>query len=221
LEVRLKATVREDCGKGSARKARRSGNVPAVLYGRGLESKPLIVREDEVREVLRGSAGINVLIDLEVKEGRSKENHLVMIKEIQKDILKDFLLHIDFLKVSKDEKVTMKVPIALKGEEESVGLKAGGTLQHNLWEVEVSCLPEEVPDHVIGDITALPVGGHLTVSDLKTPDGVTILSDPDDVVLTILAPRITVEAAPAAEVPTEEAEVEAAREIGPSTGEGD
>jgi len=204
LEYKLKAEKRIETGKGAARKARSRGEVPAVMYGQGGESVSLLIKKEDLTDVLGTGAGSNVLLDLQVTDGKQKDNHLVMIKEMQKHPFKERYLHIDFLKVARDAKVTMKVPISLTGEEESVGLKTGGTLQHNLWEVEVECLPAEVPDHIYVDISDSLVGDHRAVSDLEVPDGVTILSEPGDVVLTILAPRLVVEVEPEEEAATEE-----------------
>lgn len=194
------------------------------MYGHGTEAQPLAVKNEELQDVIRGEAGLNVLLDLQVVDGKQKDNHLVMIKELQKHPFREKLLHVDFLIVARDEKVAMRVPVAILGEEESVGLRAGGTLQHNLWEVEVECLPTEVPDHLQLDITAIAVGEHLSVADLKPRPGVTVLTDPEDVILTILAPRLVEELE---EVPSEEevaAKEEAAvgeappAESAPSTG---
>lgn len=193
MEYKLKAKKREETGKGAARKARARGEVPAVMYGQGGEPTSLTVMKDDLRDVLGSTAGSNVLLDLQVVDGKQKDNYLVMIKEMQKHPFKEKLLHVDFFKVARDTKVTMKVPIALTGEEDSVGLKTGGTLQHNLWEVEVECLPTEVPDHIFVDIKDAVVGDHRSVSDLEIPEGVTILTEPGDVILTILAPRLVVE----------------------------
>jgi len=193
LELKLKARTRAETGKGAARRIRAAGEVPAVMYGLGVEPQPLAVTREELQDVIHSESGLNVLIDLQVIDGKDKTDHLVMIKELQKHPFKERFLHVDFLKVARDEKVTMRVPITITGEEESIGLKAGGTLQHNLWEVEVECLPADVPDHLYIDISAIDVGDHLNVGALKSPPGVTVLADPEDVVLTILAPRLVVE----------------------------
>lgn len=206
MEQKLKAQKRDETGKGAARKARSRGEIPAVMYGQGGEPTSLTVMKDDMRDVLASKAGSNVLLDLQVIDGKNKDNYLVMIKEMQKHPFKEKLLHVDFLKVARDTKVTMKVPIALTGEEESVGLKAGGTLQHNLWEVEVECLPTEVPNHIYVDVKDVDVGDHLVVSDLEVPQGVTILTEPTDTILSVLAPRLLVEAA------EEEEEMAAAKE---------
>ena len=194
MEYKLKATKRDETGKGAARKSRARGEVPAVMYGQGGETTSLTVRKEDLSDVLGSAAGSNVLLDLQVIDGKQKDNYLVMIKEMQKHPFKERLLHVDFFKVARDTKVTMKVPISLTGEDESVGLKTGGTLQHNLWEVEVECLPTEVPDHIYVDIKDALVGDHRVVADLKVPSDVTILTEPGDIVLTILAPRLAVEA---------------------------
>lgn len=211
MEIKLEARNRVETGKSAVRKLREGGEVPAVMYGHGIEPLSLAVKKDALRDVIRGDAGINVLIDLQVVEGKNRDGHLVMIKELQKHPLREKLMHVDFLKVARDEKVTMKVPVAIRGEEESAGLRAGGTLQHNLWEVEVECLPAEVPDHILADIGDINIGDHLTVADLEPVPGITILAEPQDVVLTVLAPRL-VEEAPSEEEAAAGEEVAAAEE---------
>ncbi|HEY5493689.1 MAG TPA: 50S ribosomal protein L25 [Candidatus Anoxymicrobiaceae bacterium] len=193
MEFKLKAEKRDETGKGAARKARERGEVPAVMYGLGGAPVSLLIKKEDLTDVLGSAAGTNVLLDLQVTSGKDKDNYLVMIKELQRHPFKEKLLHVDFLKVARDTKVSMRVPITITGEEESVGLKAGGTLQHNLWEVEIECLPGDVPDHVFIDIADADIGDHLSVSDLNIPAGITVLADPGDVVLTLLAPRLIVE----------------------------
>jgi large subunit ribosomal protein L25 len=203
LELKLIAEKRDETGKGAARKARARGEVPGVMYGLGEAPVSLMVKKEDLSDAIASEAGLNVLLDLEVVEGKNRDNHLVMIKELQKHPFKEKLLHVDFLKVARDTKVTMKVPISIQGEETSAGLKAGGTLQHNLWEIEIECLPGDVPDHVFADVTEMEVGSHLSVSDLSVAEGVTVLTEPADMVVTILPPRLVAE---------EEEEEAAARE---------
>ncbi len=192
METKLKAERRYDTGKGVARKLRNSGKIPGVLYGSDIEPCSISVKLEDLSEVIRQHGGTNVLLELELADGGKVENHLAMIKEIQRHPFKDRILHVDLMKVERFEKVTAKVPIMISGEEKSRGLKAGGTLQHILWEVEVECLPEDIPDHVVADIGKLAVGEHLLVGELIVPPGVKVLTDPEDVVLTILAPRVAV-----------------------------
>lgn len=190
VELKLKAEKRSETGKGPARRIREVGEVPGVLYGLGSEPNPVKVKKEDIFNIIQGESGRNVLIDLTVVDGKEKENHLVIIKEIQKHPFKEKLLHVDFLKVARDEKITAKVPIVITGEDESVGLKAGGTLQHTLWELEVECLPAEIPDSYTADVRDLEIGDNLKVEDLSDKPGVDVQTDPQDTVLTILAPRL-------------------------------
>lgn len=211
MEFKLKAEKRDATGKGAARKARERGGVPAVMYGLGGAPVSLLIKKEDLADALGSAAGTNVLLDLQVIDGKDKDNYLVMIKELQRHPFKERLLHVDFLKVARDTKVSMRVPITITGEEESVGLKEGGTLQHNLWEVEIECLPGDVPDHVFIDIADADIGDHLSVADLNIPAGITVLADPGDVVLTLLAPRLIVE-----EEAAEEEALEAGEEGAPA-----
>lgn len=219
MEARLVAKKRNETGKGAARRDRGSGNVPGVLYGRGIEPQAIQVKMEDLSEILKGERGSSAIINLEVREGKAKESHLAIIREIQREPLKDLILHVDFQKVTRDERVTVKAPLMLRGEEESVGLSTGGTLQHNIWEVDVSCLPGNVPDHVIADISKTAVGEHLTVSDLIVPPGVEILNNSDEIVLSIVPPRVLEEEAveEVSEVPGEQAEVESRIKPGEET----
>jgi len=217
LELKLTAETREETGKGPVKRLRVQGGIPAVLYGPGLLPHNLVVKKEDLGEVLHTEAGANVLIDLQVVDGKKKESHLVMIKEIQRHPFKEKFLHVDFVKVARDEKVTTKVPIAVSGEAESLGLKNGGTLQHNIWEVEVECLPADMPDHLYVDVSMMDIGDHLRVSDLTSPPGVAILTDADDTILTVLAPRVIEVEVPevaevAEELAPEEEEVAPAKE---------
>lgn len=193
MELKLEARKRELTGKGGARKIRAQGEVPAVVYGLGTESRNLAVKKGDIWEAIQGEAGLNVLIDLQVVDGKEKDSHLVMIKEVQRHPFKEMILHVDFLMVARDETVTMKVPIKIVGEQESVGLKNGGTLQHSLWDVEVECLPADIPEGLSLDVSSLDIGDSLRVSDLDPPGEVSILVGPEDVVVNILAPRIVTE----------------------------
>ena len=206
-EIKLKAAVRKETGKGPARRARLAGEIPGVLYGPGTEPVPLLVKSKDLMEVLYHEGGLSALINLEIKAGREKKNQLVMIKEVQKHLLKDMVLHVDFLGVARESKITIRVPVVVTGEEKSEGIKEGGIVQHNLWEVEVECLPTDIPESLPVDISQLNIGQHLLVSDLQPPAGVTVLNPPDEIVTAILAPRIVT-----AEEEAEEEEVAAAPE---------
>lgn len=213
MELKLVAERREGTGKGVARKLRAAGRVPAVVYGRGMEPIPVSVDAKDLYHVLH-QGGANVLLDL-VVDG---EPHLALAREVQRDHIRNRFIHVDFLAVSRTEKITVSVPIQVVGE--SVGVKAGGVLEHHLWEVQVECLPGDVPEAIQADVSVLAVGDSMKVADLVPPRGVTILSPPDELVLAVVPPQ----AREVAAVP-EAAEVAAAPEAEEATteegGEGD
>lgn len=182
-ELKLVAKGRTDAGKGVARKLRAAGSVPGVLYGHGATPTPLVVDARELSKILHTGAGSNVLIDLQV-DGKS---HLAMPREIQRDRLKDLFVHVDFLEVSRDEKITVTVPVHVEGT--APGVKAGGVLEHFLWEVEVECTPGNVPERIAVDVSSLEIGDGLKVSDLVAPSGVRITSHADDNVVSVIVPQ--------------------------------
>lgn len=189
---KLSANIRT--GKGHL--VRRENQVPAVLYGRNLEAVHLALPEVAINHfVNHGSA--NALIDLAV----GNETYVVMLKDLQRNRLKGDIIHIDFYAVDLKQKLTATVPIHLLGEAE--GVKAGGVMQHQAREVEVRCLPAEIPHGFDLDISALNIGDSLSVADLTAPEGVEILSPETEVIVSVLAPRM-VEEEDAEETETEE-----------------
>lgn len=220
-EVRLKADPRPGTGKGVARKARAAGKIPGVLYGRGVEARPLLIDARDLRQVLHTEAGRNVLIDLEL----DGENHLALPREIQRHPLRGDYLHVDFLKVARDVAIQVDVPIHLVGE--AKGTKEGGILEQHLGHVRIQCLPTEVPNAVEAGVAALEVGDALRVEDLVAPPGSEILNDPNEVIVSVVIPRIVeVEAPPEEELlvegevpPEAAAEGEAAPAAEPEGGE--
>jgi large subunit ribosomal protein L25 len=211
MELKLTAEKREANGKGAARKLRAAGRVPAVLYGHDLEPVPLSVDARELFHILHGSAGSNVLVDLVV----NGDEHLALPREIQRDHVRGRYLHVDFLAIRRDQKVTVSVPVHVVGE--SPGVKAGGVLEHHLWELEVECLPGDVPDGIDAEVSELQVGDSLKVGDLTPPAGLTVLNPPDESVLSVVIPQVRVveevaEVAEGEEVPAEEGEEAPAEE---------
>jgi len=207
--VQLQARVREGTGSGVAKGLRREGWIPAVLYGpeQG-EPLPLMVQAQELRRLLAGGQRGIIHLALE-REGESKE-YPVLIKDIQRDKIKGDVIHLDFYRVSATRKVTTTVPVQLVGT--APGVQAGGVLQHLLWEVEIECLPQQLPETLEADISQLEIGDVLTVGDLKVPEGVEVLTPAEDTVVTVLAPTL--------EEPAEEgAGEEAAEAAGETTAE--
>jgi large subunit ribosomal protein L25 len=184
MEEKLKAETRGDTGKGVARKLRAGGRVPAVLYGHDQDSLPLSVDAKELHRILHTGAGSNVLVDL-IVDGKT---HLTMPREVQQNHIKGQLVHVDFLIVNRNETITIDVPVREIGE--SPGVKAGGVVEHHLFELHVECLPSDVPEAIDADVSTLELGDALRVGDIPAPRGVTILTNPDDSVLAVVVPAV-------------------------------
>src|SRR5438093_11643807 len=183
-EKTLKASLRDGGGKGSARKLRAQGKVPAILYGHGMDPVKVAIDDRDLYHVLHTDAGTNVLVDLHV----GKDQHLAMPREIQRDHIRGQFLHVDFLVVRRDEKINVDVPVHLVGE--SHGVKEGGVVEHHLWDLKVECLPTNVPQSIEADISALGIGDSLRVADIKTPAGATILTEREETIVSVVPPPI-------------------------------
>jgi large subunit ribosomal protein L25 len=186
MELKLKAERREESGKGAARKLRAAGRVPAVLYGHGVGPMAVSVDAKDLFHVLHGSAGTNVLVDLQVDGAQ----HLSLPREIQRDHVRGRYVHVDFLAVRRDETVTVSVPVRVIGE--SPGVKAGGVIEHHLWELQVECLPGDVPDGIEADVSNLQVGDSLRVADLLPSQGVSVLTPLEESVVAVVIPQVRV-----------------------------
>jgi large subunit ribosomal protein L25 len=197
-EVILKANFRERAGKEYAKKLRKNGLIPAVVYGQKADTLPLEIESKAFLTLLREGLGENVLVTL-VTEGKKNGERKVLIREIQRDPVKGYIVHVDFHEVSLTKKLSLQVPIHLVGSPE--GVKEGGILQHTLRELEVQCLPTAIPEKVEVDVSHLKIGDTIHVSDLKTED-LEILSDPQSSVVSVVPPTVFKEpevAEPAAE----------------------
>jgi large subunit ribosomal protein L25 len=182
MELKLVAERREGTGKGVARKLRAAGRVPAVVYGMDMESTALSVDAKDLYHVLH-AGGANVLLDL-IVDGKGR---LALARDVQRDHIRGRFVHVDFLAVSRTEKITLQIPVRVVGE--SVGVKAGGVLEHHLWDVQAACLPGDVPDAIEADVSELEVGDSLKVGDLVAPEGVEISSAQDELVLAVVPPQ--------------------------------
>jgi large subunit ribosomal protein L25 len=182
METILQAERRGDAGKGVARKLRAAGRVPGVLYGHGMEPIALHVSSQDLLHLFHSATGTNVLVDLEIDGSK----HLALPREVQRDHIHSRYLHIDFLAVRSDEMVKVTVEVHEVGD--APGVKLGGVVEHHLREVELECLPGNVPDSLEADISNLELGDMLKVADITMPEGVTILTDLDSAVISIITP---------------------------------
>jgi large subunit ribosomal protein L25 len=206
-DIVVAAQNRTERGKNTNRRLRVKGLIPGVLYGAAKKPVPLSVSPKEIGAILRSKTGENTLFDLELDGSRRK----VILKEFQFEPLKGHLLHADFYEVALDKELQVNVHVELVGT--PVGVKVqGGIVDWVTRELEVECLPADIPEKITVDISALEIGKHVRVAEIKAPDKVKILTEPDIVIAHVVAPRAeevapTAEAAPAAEGAVAEPEV--------------
>lgn len=195
--VQLKAIKREKTGKEYAKKLRLKKVIPAILYGKGIKPVALEIDGKELQDILKSGARENVVINLKVEGDPKIKEKTVLIREIQVDPVKEHIFHVDFNTISLTEKIKVKVPVHERGE--APGVKEGGIIDHVHREVEVECLPTEIPNRIDVSIDGLNIGDARYVKDLTFPKGVKCTLDPEEIVLSILAPKAEEVAAPAAE----------------------
>jgi len=205
--VTLTATAREKTGKGPARQARFQKQVPAVIYGHGRDTQPLMIDALALEKALIGIEPESTLFDLTVDGKKSR----TLIREIQRHPVRPDIIHVDFYEIKADEKVTLNVPVHLVGTPDGVR-NAGGVLDQVTREVEIEVLPEHIPDRVELDVSALKIGDSLHVSALSIPNEV-ILTGADLTIATVVPPRAEEVAAPTPEAATEVAEPELIRKV--------
>ncbi len=205
--VELNVAVRHKTGKEIARKLRNQGLIPAIIYGPGSEPVPLAVKANELKKILYRYRGEQILFNLTLEDNGSTTQKMALVKELQYHPVTDEILHVDFYEISMEREVEVEVPIELVGK--AKGVEAGGHLQQLLHTMTVACLPGAIPDKIQVDVSGLEVGDVLHVRDLTPPEGVRYLDNPDEPVVTILAPE---EAEEVAEEVAEEAEAPAPEE---------
>jgi large subunit ribosomal protein L25 len=203
-QARLEAQLREGRGKGAARALRREGFVPAIVYGHKLDPMAIKLSERRLSRFL-GSGGENVIINLELARS---EPETVMLKEVQIDPVSRRVLHVDFVRVSLEERVTTHIPITLVGT--SPGVAAGGIQEFLLRELQIECEVGKLPEHIELDVSSLEIGDQIRVSDVKLSEDMNIVDDPVTIIVTIATPTII-----AAEEEEEVAAVEEEVEIEP------
>jgi large subunit ribosomal protein L25 len=186
-KVELEAKQREKTGRAHSRRARIAGMLPATVYGQGMDSLSIEVNTKQFAKIITSKAGHNIIITLKISGDGKVQNIPVLAHEILTDAIKDNLVHVDFYKINMEEEIKIKVPVILHGESTGVKLD-GGILVQGLREVEVKCLPINIPDKFELDVTPLKIGGGLHVSDLKTEKGVTVVTAPTEILVTISAP---------------------------------
>ena len=186
MQATLAAATRRTRGNNEARRLRRAGRLPAVVYGgTPVESKAVEVDPKALLRILHSESGVNTLVDLQVDDGSSGQ---VLIKDIQHDPISDALLHVDFYRLAMDRAITVTVPVTLGGE--AAGVKQqGGLLDFVTREIQVQCMPADIPEHVDVDVRELLIGDGVRVRDVSEGRSWTPVSDPDTLLVHVTAAK--------------------------------
>jgi large subunit ribosomal protein L25 len=219
-ETSLAVELREQTGKGAARRTRRAGRIPGVVYGAKLDSVAITLDGHALDRLIHTShAGVNTLIDLEGPAQVSGKT--VLVKELQREPVRGGLMHADLFEVNVTETVRVSVPVHLEGTPH--GVTMGGLVDHALREIEVDCLPRSIPDEIVVDVSGLDIGDSIHVSDLSLPEGVELQTSDELSVVSVVAPRVEEEEPTAEELEAAaeaaEGEAAAAGEAGEGEGE--
>ena len=190
-EITVTADTGRPTGSRASGRLRAEGKVPGVVYGLGKDAVPVAVVWRDLRHALVGEAGLNALIDLHVDGG----SELVMVKDLQRHPVRRDVLHVDFLRVSRDQELTVDVPISLAGEPTAV-LNAEGIVEHLIHALTITAKPADIPNELSVDISALQLGDSIRVSDIALPSGVSTHLDPDEVVVGTSVPSVFEEPEP-------------------------
>jgi len=197
--IELKANIRATVGNGPARRLRQAGQIPAVLYGPKTESVLLSVNKSDLDMALKQGRSGQIMLNLVVQDNGEAYTRPAMIKELQLHPVSRNYLHIDFYEIDLDRKITLGIPVVTVGS--SVGVERGGVLQIIRRELEVECLPFEVPESIEIDITDLDMGDAIHLKDISLDGDVELLGEPNLTVVTVLSPKLE-------EEPEEEEELE-------------
>lgn len=202
IEFTLNAEARDDAGRGASRRLRRQGKVPAILYGGDAKALPLTLDHNELIHNLHVEAFHSHVLTVNV--GKKKEQ--AILKDVQHHPFKNEVLHVDLLRVKAGQKLHVTIPLHFVGADKSPGVKEGGVFSRSLVEVEVVCLPKDIPEYLELDVSDLEIGDSRHLTDIKLPEGVEILAlihgdvhEHDSAVAAVHHPRVTEEEEPAEE----------------------
>lgn len=197
--VKIVLEERNEKGKQAVKKLRPTGYVPAVFYGPEYRDAVTVkVKASDIAAVIRSGHWETVRFNASLPNGREE---MCLMRNIQRSLLNNEIIHIDFIQLLKGHKIAVNIPVVLEGREDCVGLKHGGIIEQLLYEVEIEVLPTEIPNSVSIDVSGLNVGEGFSVKDLALPKSADILVDLEELVVTVAQPK--------AEVEEEEEEVEA------------
>ena len=199
-ELAIDVQKRSETGTNANRRLRQAGKIPAVVYGGGKDTVPIVLDRKTLIDLMKSGDNENAIFLLKLAES-GQERH-AMIRDMQVDPLTRQVVHIDFQRIVMDKKVKVQVPVELKGT--AYGVKTeGGMIDFVSREVTIECLPGDIPKHLDLDVTDLRVGQHVEAKDLKLPDGVTLAEEPERVIISLGHTKAEESAASAAETTTE------------------
>ncbi len=193
-EFEIVAESRTDVGKGASRRLRRTGKVPGIVYGSDSDAAMITLAHNEVFHHLEREAFYSHILNLNIDGKKEK----VVLKDLQRHVYKSEILHVDFLRVSAKEKLTMNIPLHYLNEEQCIGVKAGGVISHVMTELEIQCLPKDLPEYIEIDMLEVELDATIHLGQLTIPEGVEIYSlthggDDSLTVAAVHTPKVVVE----------------------------
>ena len=210
MDLKVSVTTDRPLGSRSSRRLRTEGKVPAVVYGLGEDSVPVAVEWADLRRALTTDAGLNALITLDI----DGEQQLSIIKDLQRDPVRRDVTHVDFIRIDREAEIQVEVPIVVHGHAEAVEHE-DGTVAHLMFNIVVDSKPDTIPDELTIDVSQMEIGDAIRVADLDLPSGVSTELDPEEVIVTAMVSRSTLEVA----AEEEAAEAEALEELAVAEGE--
>ncbi len=183
--LRVKPRIR--IGKSGVKEVRKEGNIPAILYGQGEDPVPLVVRPDELKQALSTSAGINTVLELEINGSEPPTKRFSMVKEIQRDPIKNRVINLDFLVIDMKKTLRVEVPVITRGRSE--GERTGGKLERLMRTIDLECLPGDIPDLIEIDVSSLDIGDFVDIAGLELGEGVKPVRADSEKVVQVIAQR--------------------------------
>ena len=187
----LSARIRDDKGKGVARRLRRDDRVPAVFYGPNAKATMLSVSYNDLKGIIKQNTSENIILGLQIESESGTESRKVMLKELQIDPIKDTYLHADFYEISMDKELTVDIPVHLVNT--PIGVPKGGILQHVKREITITCLPDNLVDSLEVDVSGLDIGDSIHIRDIEIPEGITTIQEDHLTIAVVVAPSVIAE----------------------------
>jgi large subunit ribosomal protein L25 len=185
-QIQVEAFIRNQSGKGPARTLRRSGQIPAIFYGPETKPISLYVRQMDLEKIFKKHSGENLFFQVQLKGEHQEESRTAMLKELQKDPVSRAYLHVDFYEVSLTKELEVEVGLRIVGKPK--GVEKGGMLQEARRDLQIRCLPRNIPEYIEVDVSGLDIGDSIHVRDLKLAEELRILNDPQTTLVTVVAP---------------------------------